>query len=245
VHWKAGVTLPDPLIAANRSGTLETVLRWMLHDARNPIQTLAFLPALVEAGASGTGDVPEWQQAVAGAADRLTTTLALLDRLIGSGPVRTAPEPVGLNDSLGFVADLFRARRGRFRVDLAGARSGTLPAVSAIRHELDAALLNLTLNAAEATAEAGGCVTAHATVRPGLVELALDDDGPGVSESLRNRLFEPYVTSRSDSPGRGLGLYAARQRLAGFGGTVRYEPQPRGSRFVVSLPQWSSRAAGT
>jgi two-component system, NtrC family, sensor histidine kinase HydH len=236
-------TSPAVLVAANRAAALETVLRWMIHDFRNPMQTLTFLPVLAAAEAE-TGapdeDTPGWQEAFAIACERLTRSMAMVDRLVGSFPHGTAPEPVAVSEILRYLADLFKARRGRFRVDVEGAAGTPLPAVTAIRPDLESALLNLVLNAAEAAGPAEVTLVATASVRPGGVELVLEDSGPGVPEILRPRLFEPFATTRTDRPTRGLGLYAARHLLAGSGGTLRYEPGNPGSRFILSLVEWGA-----
>ncbi|MEO6058011.1 MAG: HAMP domain-containing sensor histidine kinase [Gemmatimonadales bacterium] len=230
---------PAVLVAANRAATVETVLRWMIHDFRNPLQALAFLPVLTEtAGGDSEGSGTIGSDAFATACERLTTSLALVERLVGLASRSGAPEPVALGEVLQFLAELFSARRGRFRVEVEAARRLSLPAVSVVRPSLEAALLNLMLNAAEAAGQGAVTLTATASARPGGVELVLQDGGPGVPESLRPWLFEPFATSLSDRPTRGLGLYAARHLLAQGGGDIRYEAASPGSRFIVSLPEW-------
>jgi signal transduction histidine kinase len=234
---------PAVLVAANRAAALETVLRWMIHDFRNPMQTLTFLPVLTAVEAEigePKEDTPEWREAFAIACERLTTNLALVDRLVGNVHPSTTPEPVALSEVLRYLADLFKARRGRFRIDVEGACGTSLPAVAAIRPDLESALLNLVLNAAEAAESAEVTLIATASARPGLVELVLEDGGPGIPEFLRPRLFEPFATTRTDRPSRGLGLHAARHLLASSGGDLRYEPGNPGSRFIVSLAEWGT-----
>jgi two-component system sensor histidine kinase HydH len=234
---------PALLVAANRAAALETVLRWMIHDFRNPMQTLTFLPVLTAVEAESgrpEEDTPGWREAFAIACERLTTNLALVDRLVGTPPQSAAPAPVALSEVLRYLADLFRARRGRFRIDFEGACGMSLPAIAAVRPDLESALLNLVLNAAEAAGAAEGTLIASASARSGGVELVLEDGGPGIPEFLRPRLFEPFATTRTDRPSRGLGLYAARHLLASFGGDLRYEPGNPGSRFIVSLAEWGS-----
>jgi two-component system C4-dicarboxylate transport sensor histidine kinase DctB len=67
--------------------------------------------------------------------------------------------------------------------------------------------------------------------------LKIEDDGPGVPESMREHLFEPFT---SHSPGRerlGLGLFLAASLLNTYDGTLRYEPrQGGGASFVIELP---------
>jgi signal transduction histidine kinase len=73
------------------------------------------------------------------------------------------------------------------------------------------------------------------------LNVAVDDDGPGVPEEIRDRLFEPFVTGRgrdATRPGTGLGLAIAHRTVSRHGGTLRYERSPRGgARFVLTLPK--------
>ena len=225
------------LVAANRASTLEAVIRWMLHDLRNPLQTLTLLPTLADAETDAAAGA-DWRGALAAAAERLAVGLALLDRLVAGPPGPTTAEPIAVGEVLGFLAELFGTRHGRFRVTVEPPGAVPLPAVAAVRGDLELALLNLLLNAAEACGDRVGRVSALA--RPGLdgVELVFEDDGPGIPEDQRARLFEPLVTTRPDGAVRGLGLFVARHLLARTGGELRYEAANGGSRFIVRLPAW-------
>jgi signal transduction histidine kinase len=67
---------------------------------------------------------------------------------------------------------------------------------------------------------------------------AIEDDGPGVAEDERERIFEPGVRGRSQNggPGAGLGLALARRLARSVEGDVAVEPAARGARFTVRLP---------
>ncbi len=75
--------------------------------------------------------------------------------------------------------------------------------------------------------------------RSPMIEVAITDDGPGISAEDSRRIFEPYVRSTSDRRvgGVGLGLAICRRILESHGGEIWVEPAPgRGSRFVFSIP---------
>lgn len=83
-----------------------------------------------------------------------------------------------------------------------------------------------------ATRRTSGAMSAGATE----VELAVADDGPGLTPELRDTLFDRFVKS-PDSPGSGLGLAIARGIVDAHGGAIRAEPAvPHGTRIVVTLP---------
>lgn len=64
------------------------------------------------------------------------------------------------------------------------------------------------------------------------------DNGSGVSPAVREKLFEPYVTTRRPDNGRGIGLFMARSVLRSFpGGDLRLEDDPHGTVFVITMTQ--------
>ena len=108
--------------------------------------------------------------------------------------------------------------------------------------EIKQVLLNLTLNALEATPD-GGTVTL--AVRPGTeaVEVTVEDTGCGMTDEVRAHLFEPFFTRRTDGSGTGLGLSMTHRIVTDHGGTIEAESagEGQGSTFRVRLPR---RVAG-
>ena len=89
----------------------------------------------------------------------------------------------------------------------------------------------------------GGGTAIRAEVRPsgGAVLLAVEDDGPGVPETERERIFAPFYRAPGPRPpgdtGLGLGLSLCREVARYHGGDIHYVArQPSGSRFEVRLP---------
>ncbi|HEX9105139.1 MAG TPA: HAMP domain-containing sensor histidine kinase, partial [Polyangia bacterium] len=77
-----------------------------------------------------------------------------------------------------------------------------------------------------------------------VVEIAVEDSGPGVDAETRRRLFEPLITTKTK--GIGLGLALVRRMVTRHGGDVAYAPHDRadaGARFVVRLPIGGADAA--
>jgi two-component system, NtrC family, sensor histidine kinase HydH len=111
------------------------------------------------------------------------------------------------------------------------------PAGLAVRGDpvqLGQALVNLLMNAVEASLPRG---VVRLTARPedGQVAFAVDDDGPGVPESVRERLFEPLITSKAH--GNGLGLALVKRVAERHGGSVSHEPRAGGgTRFTLRIP---------
>ncbi len=109
-----------------------------------------------------------------------------------------------------------------------------LPTIRGVRDYLTQVVLNLVLNAIDATDDQGQ-IRVEAYALDGWLELSVLDDGRGISLADRCRLFQPFFTTKAH--GTGLGLFVSRRILEVFSGTLSFQSQSgRGSTFVVRLP---------
>ena len=98
---------------------------------------------------------------------------------------------------------------------------------------LETVLATLIENARQAGA---GVVAIAVRADQGRAVIELADNGPGVPPADRERIFDPFFTSRRESGGTGLGLPIARALVQGCGGSLELEDSMAGARFVVTLP---------
>jgi signal transduction histidine kinase len=110
------------------------------------------------------------------------------------------------------------------------------------REQMKQVFLNLMLNAAQAM-DRGGKLTIHTALRsqhPGdrnspLVEIGIQDTGPGLSGDIRAKIFEPFFSTKEE--GIGLGLPIAQRIVEEHGGEIRVGSSPgEGTTFYVILP---------
>jgi signal transduction histidine kinase len=151
------------------------------------------------------------------------------------------------------VLDLSRARTGSMHRRLSAARV-LEQAVADVRVRFPSASIEVTseeatvrgdevalrcllINLLENAAEAGSAparVRVRAQCRDGRYEIAVSDEGGGIAPGMRERLFQPFETSKPR--GTGLGLAVALEICRAHGGTLVEEPAPGGAHFRVSLP---------
>jgi two-component system OmpR family sensor kinase len=209
------------------------------HELRTPLTSvLANLELLAE-----QVDGEDAQAAVASALRssqrmrRLVADLLLLARYDRNPPTAAVPHrPVDLAQVLVEVAAELEplAARGAHHLTIAAHEQLV---VGGARDELHRLALNLIENALRHT-PAGTHVHASLARAGDDVVLSVEDDGPGISEELRPRLFERFVRGRGDGGGgSGLGLSIVRAVAISHGGTVAIERAGAGgARFVVRLP---------
>jgi C4-dicarboxylate-specific signal transduction histidine kinase len=144
--------------------------------------------------------------------------------------------PVALASVVAEVIEFAGPALRRADAEVKNRVAADLPLVSAQPKLLRQVLLNLLINAADAVADSPQRTVEIAAQGHGdQVDLSVEDAGPGVPEALRERIFEPFFSTKSQERGSGLGLAIARRLIEGSGGTLAYCPGARGARFVVGL----------
>lgn len=114
-----------------------------------------------------------------------------------------------------------------------------LPKLNAVRDQLVQVFLNLILNAMDATAE-GGTIEITAQLEGAWLRVSIRDNGHGIAEPDRARLFQPYFTTKET--GTGLGLFVCRLILDRNDGRIELtDTSPRGTTFSVLLPSQETR----
>lgn len=150
---------------------------------------------------------------------------------LGGGPVRRRPvDLTALAREVVRFAQRHPKLRGReVRLEASAGLRGTVD-----RLLLQRALLNLLLNAADATDPAGRIQVRVAADASG-VRLEVHDDGPGVPADAREEIFRAFRTRRGD--GTGLGLFSVAMTAQGHGGRATVEDSPLGGAcFRLELP---------
>jgi signal transduction histidine kinase len=133
------------------------------------------------------------------------------------------------------IADALATDGFRVEVSLAG----DLPLVAVPETTIETVLTALVENSRQA-----GAGVARIAARPGddALVISVTDDGPGVPPADRERLFEPFFTSRRAEGGTGLGLSIAQSLLAASQGLVVLVPTATGARFDLTLPRAAESA---
>jgi len=161
----------------------------------------------------------------------------LIEQLMSMGRRdSTPPSDISIDETLSAMESMLR-RVVRTDIDLRmDVRTGL--GVRATKAALEQVVLNLVMNASDAIQQ-GGRIDVFAVVGPSErhVELTVRDTGTGISTAILGNIFEPFVTSKSQGEGTGLGLATVRDIVNTLGGSVAVESTiGLGSSFTVTLP---------
>jgi signal transduction histidine kinase len=221
---------------ATRLSTVGTLAAELAHEIRNPLVAVqTFLQILPE-----RLDDPEVTVELrAVALTELQRVARLLNELLGMA--RASVPTFAATDLEIVIEQVVRLLQVSARKkDVVLERLGdVLPVASADASRLKQALVNLVLNAIQASPP-GKTVsvltrTVEETTGRTLVEVAVRDEGPGIAVEDRERVFHPFVTTKES--GTGLGLPVTRQIVADHGGSIVIEGERGvGAVFVVRFP---------
>jgi signal transduction histidine kinase len=174
-------------------------------------------------------------------ADRMELYLGELMDLAKAEPAAPAGAPPPPRrrtlrlDELGeAVAGLLEGRSRHAGVEIRRLWDPHTPAVFADETQMHQVILNLVLNALDATRPGGTVTLKTLKARDGSARLEVRDTGAGVKVPPGADVFEPFVTTKAS--GIGLGLYVCRRNVEGHGGRIGYDSSGAGSTFWIELP---------
>jgi len=156
-----------------------------------------------------------------------------------SRPPRLKMQRVSPSEVVDLVLQLLEHRLKSYDVDAELNRKQRLPEVQADPEQLKEVLVNIIVNACEAMDGGGsiGIYEEESFVKPlgRAAVIRLVDDGPGIPESIREKVFEPFFTTKEE--GSGLGLSIATRIVEEHGGRLELASREgEGSTFIISLP---------
>jgi len=161
-------------------------------------------------------------------------------------------EAVDVNDVVRYILDA-----QRYQIETQGIRrelslAADVPPVLAQASQLEQVVLNLVVNARQALEQsmdqrmdarrAGAettppVISIRTSASEGVVTLEVEDNGPGIPDEHRARIWDPFWTTKEEGEGTGLGLAVVHGIISTYGGTIEVETELGvGTRFVVRLP---------
>jgi signal transduction histidine kinase len=202
------------------------------HELRNPLTSIKMLVQTGLEGRPPQGLPPEELAVLESEIRRMEKYIQTF--LDFARPPRSERRASDLLAVVRRAVSLVEGRARRQRVDVEQAA----PAGDVLLHidpeEIQQVLVNLLLNALDALPR-GGRVRVEVVRKGGGVEVRVSDNGPGIAPQVRDRLFEPFVTSKEN--GVGLGLSICKRLVEAHGGSIRGDNLPGGGAVLaLTLP---------
>ncbi len=207
------------------------------HELKNPINNISLTLQLI--GKSLPEDDPA-QANIKNMVKDAHRLAGMIESILSYSRLETHFQTVDLVELINYQLMLWRPRLNTLNITYTLKVNGEIPKIKADARSLEQVFTNLISNAAEAMTASGGTLAIN--LRPvdsaetgPQVEVTVSDSGPGIPDDIRDRIFEPFVTSNKPG-GTGLGLAITRQIIKAHGGSIKVESYPGVTIFRVLLP---------
>lgn len=226
----------DIIHRADRLSALGTLAAGIAHEVRNPLVSIQTFFQLAPERLHDEEFFTTFLGVAAGEVKRISDLIAELLSFARS-PARTLG-PANLSEVAERVARLLDPEARKHKLTFTRRLSSDLPTVYVDADQIKQVLINLVLNAIEATAPGGEvslCSRLGEHQNASFVQLEVHDSGVGIPEAHIDDVFNPFFTTKEK--GTGLGLAIAHQIIAEHGGSIVVESrQGSGTSFFLNLP---------
>ncbi len=233
--------LERKLAEGERLAALGQMAATVAHEVKNPLSAIKSIAQVMSEDQALSAQHARDLSLIVGETDRLNKSVTQLLSFAGRRPAAATP---------GSASEIIQSVVGLFRVD-AEDRNITLRFINGTDTSLNGistgavrdALSNLILNALQAT-PGGGEVKLESKIVGDEVAFVVSDNGPGIPEHVRERMWEPFFTTRQR--GTGLGLAIVRKRMQEAGGSARLlsSINGKGARFEIRVPLQRGDSSG-
>ena len=227
----------ESLYQREKLAALGSLLAGVSHELNNPLSVVVARAVLLEE----QGDA-----ATQAAAAKIRTAAERCARIVRTflAMARQQPPqrgPVALNDVITAALDITGYAVRTSSIEMTLNLSDSIPPILADADQLHQVLLNLIINAQQSLQDqpAPRRISVSSSFDPGddVLRIVVADNGPGIPENLRVRVFEPYFTTKPTGIGLGVGLAVSLGIVEAHGGTLTVDcPQSGGAVFTITLP---------
>ena len=223
--------IEEQLRRADRLSALGELSAGMAHEIRNPLGAIRGTAEILREDVAKDDPKYEFAEILIREVERLNGVLEDFLRFARPAPIE--PGFFQLNLLVREVLDLVRQQASNSHVEL-NFKAGEIDEIPGQAEQIRQALLNLILNALQAMPD-GGRLTVATRLVDNQARIVVADSGQGIAEEDRQRIFNPFVTTRSE--GTGLGLAIVASIISDHNGYIRVrDNHPRGSKFIIELP---------
>jgi PAS domain S-box-containing protein len=217
---------------SDRLAALGTLSAGLAHEIRNPLSAIKTFVQLLPRKLSNPAFFDKFQTTVPRELNRINDLIESLLEL--ARPPKLEFRMISVSDCLSQVEDLYRDKLEAANITLEIREKDSVPELWADREHLVRALSNIVVNGSEAMPH-GGELTVTAEELAGGVLLRFTDTGVGMDEATKDKIFNPFFTTKDT--GTGLGLAMTHKIIQEHGGQIEVDSVVgKGTTFVLKFP---------
>ena len=227
------VSLERRLAHGERLAALGQMAATVAHEVKNPLSAIKSIAQVMQEDAKLKSDYGRDLNLIVGETDRLSRSVTqLLSFAKRSQPVAA---PSRVDDLIQTIIELLRTEAREQDIAISSLVKTDVELDGTKTAALRDALMNLLINALQATPRGGRVSIEAREENEEALLVAIEDNGPGIPKELRERIWEPFFTTRQR--GTGLGLAIVQKRIEEVGGTVKLAAQQNGggAKFEIRL----------
>jgi two-component system NtrC family sensor kinase len=231
------------LMQSDRLASLGQLSASVAHEINNPVSGVLNLSMLMQRMLKEDGIPPNRLEEFRKYLSQVTSETSRVGRIVSdllAFSRRSKPQraPGDLNKVARMTLSLAQHKLKLSNVEVEASLKEDLPAVHCDSSQMQQVVLNLLLNAAEATqAKPERRVRVATDVRDGAVLLTVSDNGEGIPPENLGKIFHPFFTTKPEGKGVGLGLAVTYGIVEAHGGDIEVQSKVgEGTTFTVSLP---------
>jgi len=223
---------------SEKLSALGEVLAGVAHELNNPLSVVVGQAHMLQRDAADP-QIAERAEKIGAAANRCARIVKTFLSMARHLPAEQRPVAVNRVIEAALEVTGYSLRAAGIRVSLRLAKD--LPSILADDQQVQQVITNLVINAQHALESVDGDRKLHITTslrkKSGEVVIKVKDNGPGVPEDIRGRIFEPLFTTKAVGTGTGIGLALCHRLVESHGGSIEIEgPPDQGAVFVVRFP---------
>jgi C4-dicarboxylate-specific signal transduction histidine kinase len=239
------------LVQTDRLASLGQLSASVAHEINNPVSGVLNLSMLLQRMLKDDGVPPERLEEFRKYLSQIVNETGRVGRIVSdllAFSRRSKPQraPADLNRIVRTTLSLVQHKMKLNNVEVESRLAEDLPQAACDPSQIQQVVLNLLLNAAEATqGRSERRVEIVTQAAPGEVRMTVSDNGEGIPQENLAKIFDPFFTTKSEGKGVGLGLAVSYGIIQAHGGDIEVRSQTgKGSTFVVSLPLEQSAQGG-
>ncbi len=242
----------EQVVHASKMASLGEMAAGIAHEINNPVAVMieeaGWVRDLMDDAASNGGfDEEEVRRALAQIKTQGNRCKDITQKLL-SFARKTEPEHKALdvNKQIQETVELIASKARFANVQIETKLSPWPPCIQASSTELQQVLLNLINNSLDAMEQEGGRITVSTNIADKMIEIIVQDNGPGIPEAVLPKIFDPFFTTKPVGRGTGLGLAVCYGLIKNMSGEISVSSAVgQGSIFRVRLPQAAEPAFRT